>query len=103
MSKEKIKVSVQILENNYALMCEPHEQTMLVEAAERLNATLHELRMSNPKLPLERLLIIGALQIAFELTQEQYTQAKDIAAVNKMSASLLSALDQELADPASAE
>ena len=51
----KMKVTLQILENTYPLMCEPHERDLLLEAAEQLNLSLADMRRDNPKVPLERL------------------------------------------------
>lgn len=98
MSKNKIKVTLQILENNYPLMCEPHERNLLIEAAERLNASLRELRGENPKLPLERLLIMNGLQTAFDLLQERQTFAREVTMVNQISERLLSAFDMALGE-----
>ena len=40
----KMKVTLQILENTYPLMCEPHERDLLLEAAEQLNLSLADMR-----------------------------------------------------------
>lgn len=99
MSENKIKVTLQILENNYPLMCEPHERNLLIEAAERLNANLRELRGENPKLPLERLLIMNGLQMAFDLLQERQTLAREVTLVNQVSERLLSTFASALGNP----
>ncbi len=93
-----MKVTLQILENSYPLMCEPHERNLLIEAAESLNQHLLELRNQNPKLPLERLVIMGGLQMAFDLLQERQTFAREVTTVNQVSERLISALDMALAE-----
>ena len=98
MSKDKMKVTLQILENDYPLMCEPHERNLLIEAAELLNANLRELRVQHPKLPLERLLMMSGLQMTFELLQERQTFAREVTTVNQVSERLLGALDMALAE-----
>ncbi|UJF25199.1 cell division protein ZapA [Suttonella sp. R2A3] len=93
MSKEKIKVSLSVLENPYQLMCEPHDRNLLIESAELLNTHLQDLRNANPKLSHERLLVMGALQMTFDLLQERQTLAHEVSSVNQLSARLISALD----------
>ncbi len=98
MSKQKIKVSLQVLENNYQLMCEPHERNLLIEAAEYLNGQLQEMRHNNPRTPLERLAIMGALQMAFDLQQEREILSKEVRMVNSVSERLSSALSSALSE-----
>ncbi|SUO93303.1 cell division protein ZapA [Suttonella ornithocola] len=100
MSKQKMKITLQILENSYPLMCEPHERNLLIEAADKLNTHLQELRRENPRLPLERLLIMGGLQMTFDLLQEQQIFAKEVALVNEISGRLVSSLDMALSEEA---
>lgn len=96
MNKQKIRVELQILGNTYSLMCDPHARSLFIEAAEQLNRQLGDLRHEHPKLSLERLLIMGGLQMTFDLLQERQTLAKEVATVNQVSERLLSALDQAL-------
>lgn len=96
MSKQKIRVDLQILGNTYSLMCDPHARGLFIDAAEHLNHQLNEMRREHPKLSLERLLMMGALQMTFELLQERQTLAKEVSTVNQVSERLLSALDQAL-------
>lgn len=93
---EKIKVTLNILDNNYPLMCEAHDRNLLIEAAELLNSHLQDLRRDNPKLAHERLMVMGGLQMAFDLLQEQQTMAREVSAVNQTSRRLLSELSQAL-------
>ena len=93
MSKQKIRVDLQILGNTYSLMCDPHARGLFIDAAEHLNHQLNEMRREHPKLSLERLLMMGALQMTFELLQERQTLAKEVSTVNQVSERLLSALD----------
>ena len=94
--KQKIRVDLQILGNTYSLMCDPHARGLFIDAAEHLNHQLNEMRREHPKLSLERLLMMGALQMTFELLQERQTLAKEVSTVNQVSERLLSALDQAL-------
>ena len=94
----KMKVTLQILENTYPLMCEPHERDLLLEAAEQLNLSLADMRRNNPKVPLERLVILGALQMTFDLLLERQTIAREVSMVNQVSETLISALSQAIAE-----
>ena len=94
----KMKVTLQILENTYPLMCEPHERDLLLEAAEQLNLSLADMRRDNPKVPLERLVILGALQMTFDLLLERQTIAREVSMVNQVSERLLSTLSQAIAE-----
>ena len=94
----KMKVTLQILENTYPLMCEPHERDLLLEAAEQLNLSLADMRRDNPKVPLERLVILGALQMTFDLLLERQTIAREVSMVNQVSEKLISALTQAIAE-----
>ena len=94
----KMKVTLQILENTYPLMCEPNERDLLLEAAEQLNLSLADMRRDNPKVPLERLVILGALQMTFDLLLERQTIAREVSMVNQVSEKLISALSQAIAE-----
>ena len=97
MSKEKIKVTLSILDNNYPLMCETHERNLLIEAAELLNGHLQELRAGNPKLPHERLVVMGGLQMAFDLLQERQTISREVSTVNQTATRMLESLNEVVA------
>lgn len=94
MSKEKIKVTLSILDNHYPLMCEAHERNLLIEAAELLNGHLQALRITNPKLPHERLLVMGGLQMAFDLLQERQTISREVSTVNQTIKHMIEALTE---------
>ena len=94
----KMKVTLQILENTYPLMCEPHERDLLLEAAEQLNASLSDMRRDNPKVPIDRLIVLSALQMTFDLLQERQTIAREVSMVNQVSERLLSTLSQAIAE-----
>lgn len=96
MSKQKIKVNLQVLESDYQLMCEPHERNALIEAADNLNMQLIEMRRNNPRVPLERLVMMGAIQMAFDLQQERETLSKEIRLVNDSAKRVAQALDEAL-------
>ena len=95
-NKQKIRVELQILGNSYSLMCDPHARNLFLDAAEQFNKQLSELRAANSKLSLEQLLIMGGLQMAFDLLQERQTLAKEVMTVNQVSERLSGALNTAL-------
>lgn len=98
MSRQKAKVTLQVLENTYLVECDVHERNLLIQAADVLNVKLHELRRENPKMPMERLVIFGGLQMAFDLLQERQTFSSEVALTNEISGRLIGALDQAIAE-----
>ena len=89
-----MKVSVQILENTYSLGCEPHERNMLIEAADQLNAALSDMR----RVPTDRLIVLCALKMTYDLLLERQTIAREVSMVNQVSERLISALSQAIAE-----
>ena len=98
MSREQMKVSVQVMENTYSLGCEPHERNMLIDAAEQLNKTLSEMRRDHPKVQMERLMVLCALQMTFDLLLERPTIAREVSMVTQVSERLLNTLNQAIAE-----
>lgn len=99
----QMNISVQILEHNHILHCAPHERELLMNAAELLDFTLRDFRNQNPKLALDKLMILGGVHLAFTLLQEQQTFSREVALVNQISGRLTSALDQTISNDFKAE
>lgn len=98
MSKEKIKVSVQLLEKNYHLMCAVHERNALLEAAELFNKTLSSLRDNNLQASFEDLILLTGLQMGFEMILERNVLQDEISSVNQISGRLITALEEGLSE-----
>lgn len=98
MSKQKMKVTLEILENSYTLMCEAHERNMLIDAADAWSNQLSEMRQSKPNMPLERMAIFAGLHVMFDLLQERQTFSKEVELVNEISERLLSSVDMALVE-----
>jgi cell division protein ZapA len=73
-------VSVQILDKEYLIACQPGERDDLKKAATLLNARLKEIRDANKVIGNDRLLIMAALNLANDLgklsSREQRTGAE---------------------------
>ncbi|ABQ13701.1 cell division protein ZapA [Dichelobacter nodosus] len=98
MSRESIELTLTILNKNYQMTCDPHERLLLEEAAEIFNQHLEDLRQKNPKLLLEQLFMLGGLQMAFNLLQEQQTFSREVSTVNQISERLLTTLEAAAAE-----
>ena len=56
------------------------------------------MRRDNPKVPIDRLIVLSALQMTFDLLQERQTIAREVSMVNQVSERLLSTLSQAIAE-----
>ncbi|WP_027873146.1 cell division protein ZapA [Spongiibacter marinus] len=67
MSKET--VIVKILDKEYQVACPSDEQTGLLEAARYLDQQMRQIRNSGKIIGLERIAVMAALNIAYELRE----------------------------------
>ena len=69
MSETTLVVTVHILDRDYAVSCTPEERMGLIEAAQRLDADMRQLRNATRSAGLDRIAVLAALNIAHELIQ----------------------------------
>jgi len=67
MSNTTLPVTVRILDNEYRVACAEDKQESLLAAAEYLNAKMLEIRSSSKLLGIERIAVMAALNISYEL------------------------------------
>ncbi len=67
MSKATIRASVQIMDSEYRISCPAGEQDSLVEAARYLSEKMVEIRDSGRVLGVERIAVMAALNLSYEL------------------------------------
>ena len=67
MSEESIKVTVQILDNEYRVACPEAESDALQEAARYLNEKMQAIRDTGKVVSVERIAVMAALNITYEL------------------------------------
>jgi len=79
MSQEPIPVSVRILDKEYRVSCGPEEKEGLVESAHMLDQRMREIRQAGRVIGIDRIAVMAALNIAFELLnlQQDQVQAQD--------------------------
>lgn len=98
MAKQQIQVNVQILSSEQSLMCDVHERDLLLEACDMFNECLRELRAQSPSLSFERVVMMGGLQMAFNLLQERRTLASEVNLVNQLSAKMSALLEPVISE-----
>lgn len=71
MSDELLQVSIRILEKEYRIACEPHEQEDLRASARLLDNRMREIRQSGRVIGTDRIAVMAALNIAHDVIRLQ--------------------------------
>ncbi len=71
MTEEPLQVSIRILDKDYRIACEPHEQEDLRASARLLDGRMREIRQTGRVIGTDRIAVMAALNIAHELIQLQ--------------------------------
>ncbi|WP_295404868.1 cell division protein ZapA [uncultured Thiocystis sp.] len=74
MSDEPLQVSVKILEKEYRIACDPHEQDDLKASARLLDHRMREIRQNGRVIGTDRIAVMAGLNIAHDLIQLQRAQ-----------------------------
>ena len=75
-SREPVRVSVRILEKEYAMVCPYEERSALLDSAEFLNARMREVRDSGKVVGSDRIAVMVALNLANEYLRLKDREAK---------------------------
>ena len=75
-TREPARVSVRILEKEYAMVCPYEERSALLDSAEFLNARMREVRDSGKVVGLDRIAVMVALNLANEFLRLKSREAK---------------------------
>jgi len=75
-SREPARVSVRILEKEYAMTCPYEERSALLDSAEFLNARMREVRDSGKVVGSDRIAVMVALNLANEYLKLKEREAK---------------------------
>lgn len=73
-------ISVSLLDKEYQVACPPHEQESLLRAGRQLDKRLREIRDGGAIVGLERIAIMAALNLSYEL--QQANEQSDSASVD---------------------
>lgn len=76
MSQDPIPVSVRILDKEYRVSCGPDEKTGLLESGRMLDQRMREIRQSGRVIGIDRIAVMAALNIAYELINLQRNQVQ---------------------------
>ena len=96
MSQENATAAtVQILDKEYRISCTPEERQGLLESARILDERMRKVRQNGRVLGADRIAVMAALNLIYELMQERDEQA--------MTASRLKSLQERVSHAVSAE
>ncbi|MFZ2209058.1 MAG: cell division protein ZapA [Porticoccaceae bacterium] len=73
-------VSIRILDKDYQVHCPPEQQDALLSAAHGLDLRMREIRRSGNVIGLERIAVMAALNLSYELMQAQRNAGGSAAA-----------------------
>jgi len=82
MSANARQVTVQILDKEYRVACQPQEEKDLFEAARYLNNKMQEIRDRGRVIGIDRIAVMAALNLAHDLLQCQAGNVQDSESVN---------------------
>lgn len=64
-------VNIRILDKDYQVNCPPEEQSALIRTSQVLDARMREIRKSGHVIGLERIAVMAALNLTYDLLQAQ--------------------------------
>lgn len=87
MSAEPTPVTVRILDKDYLIACEPEEKDGLLASARQVDERMREIRKSGRVIGTDRIAVMAALNLAYELLQKaQQHEPVDTATVKRLAA-----------------
>ena len=89
-------VNIRILDKDYQVNCPPEEQNALIRSSQVLDARMREIRKSGHVIGLERIAVMAALNLTYDLLQAQSkaAQSDDVSdLVERMEGKISGALD----------
>ena len=89
-------VNIQILDKDYQVNCPPEEQSALIRSSQLLDARMREIRKSGHVIGLERIAVMAALNLTYDLLMAE-SKAASSDGVNRDLDDLDRKLSQALA------
>ena len=96
MSENTIPVSVQILDKEYLVACQPDEKETLLESSRHLDQKMREIRDTGKIIGTDRIAVMAALNITHELLDHQRSVKTGDAATSKRLFKLQSKIENAL-------
>lgn len=100
MSDEE-PIRIQIMDSEYRIACSEDERDALLKAAAHLNDTMQGIRSTGKVLGVERIAVMAALNISYELLDTQRQNAILEEAVNERLKEILGQVEKALGKTAS--
>lgn len=97
MSQEPLQVTVRILDKEYRVSCQPHEEEGLRDSARLLDERMRAIRQTGRVIGTDRIAVIAALNLAHELIQARKTRPVTDAESSRRLAALQRQLGEVLA------
>lgn len=85
---EQNTLEVKILDKEYLVSCPPDKQKELREASMQLDAKMREIRSSGKVFGSERIAVMAALNLTYELMQTSLTSSSDQQKMDKLEAQM---------------
>lgn len=102
-NKDSKPVSIHIMGNEYHVASPADEVEKLEEAARALDKRMKEIKEAGPVLGLEKVAVMAALNLSYELMHGESTSAEETSAINQRIDSLTQKVEQALASTAQTE
>ena len=98
MSRDSKGMDINILGREFRVACPADEQEALLTAADYLDKKMREIREQGKVIGVERIAVMAALNIAYELLSGREDAGFDITATKRRINSMEALLDEALAD-----
>ncbi|BBP05877.1 cell division protein ZapA [Sulfuriferula plumbiphila] len=98
MSRDSKGMDINILGREFRVACPAHEQDALLSAAAYLDKKMREIREQGKVIGVERIAVMAALNIAYELLSAREDTGFDITAIKRRMSSMEALLDEAMAE-----
>jgi len=98
MSRDSKGMDINILGREFRVACPADEQEALLSAADYLDKKMREIREQGKVIGVERIAVMAALNIAYELLSSRQDKGFDITAIKRRMNSMEALLDKAMAD-----
>ena len=98
MSKTNVPMSVQILDKEYRVACGEGEQESLRNSARYLDDRMREIRGAGKVIGTERIAVMAALNLAYEILEQKTTKDDSSEALCKRLRTMQDKIDLALAE-----
>jgi cell division protein ZapA len=98
MNQEPDPITVRILDKDYVVACQPEEKPGLLGAARHLDDRMREIRRTGRVIGTDRIAVMAALNLAYELLQKGQTEGALDAATADRLATIQARIAAALAD-----